>query len=101
MEGSWRRYLPCGALIDGKNLRLKLRFTLVGGVVLPAGGVLSTPNCDFLQLALQLPLACGLKEQCGGGCGDVQGIDVPEAGQGYEAIASCSYSGTDAFALAA
>jgi len=55
--------------MDWENLRLKLRFTLIGAVALPTSRVLSTPNCKKLQTPLQLlpgrTLANRLEEQRG------------------------------------
>ena len=84
--------------MDWLNLRLKLRFSLVGAPFLPPSGVLSTPNCDFLQLPLQvlhrlrpakrvesdselavLTLPDRLEEQCRGGGRDVERLDCAKA----------------------
>lgn len=75
-------------------MSLKLRFTLICAASLRASGVLSTPTCEKMQSALQRqelgvaveepsgPLANGLEEQSGCGCGDVQGIDLAKLRQG-------------------
>lgn len=73
------------------DLRLKLRFTLVGAGFLLPSGVLSTPNSDFLQSPLQvvdeLALAHGLEQQGCGGCGDVERAHLAELWQGDKTVA--------------
>ncbi len=89
--------------MDGAKLRLNLRFTLVGAAVLPTCGVLSTPNCDFLQTPLQvLPaLADRLDQKGGRGGADVERLDPPAAGQGDEPVAGVGDAWADPLPLTA
>ena len=89
--------------MDGAKLRLNLRFTLVGATVLPQRGVLSTPNCDFLQTPLQvLPaLADRLDQKSGRGGADIERIDPAPPGQGGKAVAGVGDAWADPLPLTA
>src|SRR3954447_15724501 len=100
MKGRGAAYLPRGALLTDRDLRLKLRFSLCWPVGLRTGGVLSTPGSSFLQAPLQvLPgsgaLANGLEQQRRGGSGDVQRLDPPGLWECDQAIAGSSDPGSD------
>src|ERR1700760_4848018 len=90
-------------------MSLKLKFTLMCGVVLPPCGVLSTPNCDKCKrrcicrsaAGVLGALAEGLEEERGGGRGDVEGLHLSPLRQGHQPVACRGHSGAQPFALAA
>src|SRR6478735_3998377 len=101
MKGRGAGTSPKAPCMDGAKLRLNLRFTLVGAVVLPPRGVLSTPICDFLQTPLQvLPaLADRLDQKSGRGGADIERIDPAAPGQSGEAVAGVGDAWADPLPL--